>query len=55
MKAPMIPDRYHKQITENIKPVMARASRSCPNGVESTSETLNAVNLSFYRAFFFAI
>ena len=38
MKAPMIPDRYHKEITENIKPVMARASRSCPNGVESTSE-----------------
>ena len=46
MKADTIlADPYHEEITENTKSVMARASRSCPNGVESTSATLALVAL----------
>ena len=45
MKVHTITNRHCKKITENTKPVMVRASRSCPNGVKSTSETLALVVL----------
>ena len=45
MKAPTITNRHHKEITENTKPMMARAYRSRLNDVESTSQTLALVVL----------